>query len=822
MKNKRFQQTISILTLLAVFFGSSVLVKALPGDPDEIYGTTGFYIDNQPNTGDNESTAFFDGELTADGKLISVGTFTYFIPTQNFGYTTDFYIQRILPNGQRDPSFGNIGAGNGNAPGSVRLNNLFPLGTEAVARAVKIQQDNKIVIAGVCNIIVGVGTQDVRQSGFGMCAARLNPNGALDTSFGGNNFIVQHSPSNPSYNFNYTMPAGTTFVHYPNQFESGYAGRFNSNNAGALDVAIHSDGRIVLAGYGAQREFGANNAFLGYNHVAAVVTLAPNGGFSSVHIAPGDQTASVDARRTRGRAFYQVETQSDGNFVAVGNNLHLNNDGFIDGNRWILTNGTASWTSENFSNRGLALSLKLTRGNKILVGGWAKQTGDIGYVGALMRFNSNLTPDTTFGSNGRVTYCRGEVPCQILPFTITVKLASVQNDGKILATLSTRGNPYSFPGSPEGGEALVRFNPDGSIDRSFGNAFGNNANNVESYGFSFLRRDDGQGGFLSLQESPFAVLQTDGKIVAGGIFAVNGYQNGRAGTTRRQNTFVSAKGGILSDFNNDGRADISVYRAGVWHQLNSLNNSYSAAQFGISGDRLAPADYDGDGRTDLAVFRNGTWYIYQSSNNQVRVLQWGVAGDLPRPGDFNGDGQADIAVFRPSNGTWYVFYSNPIQPGNVTHSIVQFGSSGDIPMLGDYDADGKTDFAVFRPSNSVWYILRSSDNKVQIDSFGTTGDIPLNGDFNGDSKADLAVFRPSNRTWYIARPTGVPAQNFDAFQFGVSTDIPVPADYDNDGKTDVAVYRSGTWYILQSGNNSTVITQFGLANDTPVPAAYLP
>jgi hypothetical protein len=62
---------------------------------------------------------------------------------------------------------------------------------------------------------------------------------------------------------------------------------------------------------------------------------------------------------------------------------------------------------------------------------------------------------------------------------------------------------------------------------------------------------------------------------------------------------------VVSDFDGDGRSDVSVWResAGAWYSTNSSDGSQAARQFGSAGDQIVPGDFDGDGRTDYAVFR---------------------------------------------------------------------------------------------------------------------------------------------------------------------------------------------------------------------------
>lgn len=275
-----------------------------------------------------------------------------------------------------------------------------------------------------------------------------------------------------------------------------------------------------------------------------------------------------------------------------------------------------------------------------------------------------------------------------------------------------------------------------------------------------------------------------------------------------------------ADFDGDGKSDISVYRpdTGVWYALTSSNGGFTATQFGLSTDILAPGDYDGDGKTDQALFRpsDGSWQILTKAGF-YSARPFGTAGDIPVPADYNGDGKTDIAVFRPSNGTWYIANSD----SQGTYSYIQFGTSGDNPVPTDYDGDGKADVGVYRLNNGVqeWWIQRSTAGFFAT-VFGAAGDKAVEADFTGDGKADVAVFRPSTGTWYVLRSEDY---SYYAFSFGQTGDIPSPGDYDGDNKSDPTVFRpsSGVWYVQRTTGGYSIV-QFGLNGDRSVPQAYLP
>ncbi len=792
------------LTLLLLGLILSTGIFAQQGGLDTTWGTnnTGIYQDAFPSlplpSGEGDkSRGFGISEVLADGKIIAAGnvTLAYINNNGNGGYASDFLVRRLNADGSVDTTFGT----NGEA-----RTTFYRWGAGSYERShnptytMKVQpSDGKIILASMCSVGGAPDPNTQLPLGNDLCLVRYNQNGTLDTSFGGNTVTRRLGNTVTSY----TMEAGKVWTYTGTNLISPFTDTVNAGGT-PVKIQIAPDGRIFV--FGNSRDDIVGGTSNGGGRVKGFVAVYSGSGalqnIASLVDTTGNSTAGWGEV-----TIYDGDLLSNGDFIAVGSQRTLvsSNPSVFSQHRWrIFTGSSGGGFLESDVNAGSrAGAITMLRGNKILVGG---QTNGAGFGSpTLVRYNGDLTLDTTFGVNGRILY-DGTTNLSIdLRYIASLK---TQPDGKILGTTQA-GN-------------IVRFNPDGSLDHSFARDREDVADNLNRRGllpnlryitpFPVVPGADMRINFGGVSFRPNGKLVTSGNVGESfGVFT------GRAVVAQLKTSFRN--GGTFSDLNNDGKSDIAVFRPtdGVWHSLDSFNGNYTPVQFGLSGDKLAPADYDGDGKADRAVFRNGVWYIFQSSNNQVRYAQWGSAGDLPRPGDFNGDGFADIAVFRPSNGTWYIQYSNPVQPGNITTNIIQFGQSGDAPLLADFDGDGKSDVSVFR--NGVWYFIRSGDGSIGIVQFGIAGDIPVVGDYDGDGKADIAVFRSG--TWYVQRSTD---NGYTILNWGSAGDKPVPGDFDNDGRNDFAVYRNGVWWILRSSDGGFSATNFGLATDLPIQTAYLP
>lgn len=166
----------------------------------------------------------------------------------------------------------------------------------------------------------------------------------------------------------------------------------------------------------------------------------------------------------------------------------------------------------------------------------------------------------------------------------------------------------------------------------------------------------------------------------------------------------------------------------------SGTNSYDGGQFGLSTDIPFPKDYDGDGKADISVFRasNSTFFTYRSSDFTIEGAEMPSSG-TPVSADYDGDGQANYAI--KDGNAWKI-----MNAAKTSTTTITFQNAGDIPVQNDYDGDGLVDIATWRPSNGTWYIRQSSKlgitgqsptggnphpNELRATQWGMDGDIPV-------------------------------------------------------------------------------------------------
>jgi uncharacterized delta-60 repeat protein len=307
------------------------------------------------------------------------------------------------------------------------------------AYAVAIQRDGKIVAAGS-----GDGGPH-----FAFVLARYAKNGALDTSFG---------------------RGGKVRTSFPGKLDDG-----------ASAVGIQRDGKIVAAGSHATGRNSSDFALARYN---------PDGSLDTSFGKGGMVTTSVGAS-----SFAQaLVIQPDGKIVAAGLGgpskgpqafalVRYNPDGSLD-----TSFGEGGMVTTGVGGSSFAQALVIQADGKIVAAGGG---GKSHYAFVLARYTTNGSLDVSFGKGGTVsTRFAGS-------FDDEASAIGIQRNGKIVVAGShaTGRNSSDF--------ALARYNPDGSLDTSFGKSG------------RVLTAFRGQATANAL------VIQSDGKIVSAGANASN-------------------------------------------------------------------------------------------------------------------------------------------------------------------------------------------------------------------------------------------------------------------------------------------------------------
>ena len=450
--------------------------------------------------------------------------------------------------GDLDPTFG--------AGGKVTT---FVGSSNSYANAVAVQSDGKIVVAGSPDLV------------------RYNSDGSLDTTFGTNGIVT------------------------------------NSGLAGGSDLAIQPDGKIlVIGGSGGLHDNikvarfngnGSPDTTFGTNGIAMPYYIGPecencSASGHSIALGPGGKIlaagdvsygnyidyllVSLNKDGSEDSAYSQhagqfddltaMAIQPDGKIILAGNaepndfsryccdSLAFERDYYAtdpsDGLEPDPSFGTNGVVIPSFGNVGfIDYSAAIQSNGKIVaVGEYDCQTGNTGctangYKFSLARFNNDGSLDTTFGTSGlSITNFRdlSDLTVPDIYLSGDAKHLAIQPDGKIVVAGDTSDSHFF----------LARFNSNGSLDTTFGNA----GEITTAFGTS----DD----VCSI------ALQSDGKILAAGSTS-NGTNTGIALARYLVANVKSVTATFISEAANDGTILESYQNSGVGATQNGFATTIS-------------------------------------------------------------------------------------------------------------------------------------------------------------------------------------------------------------------------------------------------------
>jgi len=355
--------------------------------------------------------------------------------------------------------------------------------------ALVLQPDGKLVAAG---------RAEPGGHFYEFALLRYNADGSLDTTFGSGGIV--------------TTPIGCSF-------------------AELRALVQQPDGRLVAAGYGNVSApdgqcLVTNFALARYNADGSLdASFGTNG---KVTTGFGDWS---DA--------YALVLQPDGKLVAAGSGwgfgpgfvlARYNADGSLD--TTFGNGGKVRTVIQDPSAQEGAYALALQPDGKLVAAGYVEYCPYYcpdHFDWALARYNADGSLDTTFGNGGKVTTSFGGWS----NIWQGANALALQADGKIVAAGNIDVNTYSVL-------ALRRYNPDGSLDATFGDA-----GTARSY-------------WPLLTNASAVVIQPDRRLVAAGSGFVSGW--GTEFALARYNT----NGSLDGTFGNAGVATTASGRPSEW------------------------------------------------------------------------------------------------------------------------------------------------------------------------------------------------------------------------------------------------------------------
>ena len=367
--------------------------------------------------------------------------------------------------------------------------------------------------------------------------------------------------------------------------------RYNTN--GSLDTTFDGDGKTTVS-FGTRGDFGesvviqndgkiiaaGNTTILGLNTDFALARFNTDGTLDNTFGVGGKVTTNVGSDDVA----YKMALQSDGKIVVAGTSSLVNDYGYSlvrynsDGTLDTSFDGDGKIIVDLFfdiNREGYALAIQ--NDGKIVIGGVSDENI------ALLRFNSNGSLDTTFDVDGKVTTDLGNLD--------VIYAIAIQSDGKIVVTGATR---FSLTSSDL---VVARYNTNGSLDISFG-----------SLGIIIF-------DFGTSAEGASVVLQSDGKIVVGGIidsdFLLLRYNsNGTIDAT------FDTDGKVITNFGgDDGALSIKLQTNGKIIAAGFSNDDFALARY--NNGTLSTQDFT-TSNNSVTVFPNP--FAYSTTINTKQVM----------------------------------------------------------------------------------------------------------------------------------------------------------------------------------------------------------
>jgi len=379
-----------VTMLLALVLPTMVLAAA--GALDTTFSKDGKLVTNVHPT---RSDWLYDVAIQSNGKIVAVGF-------SDMSGSEIISVVRYRPGGRLDTTF------SGDGKVFTRLGNVL-----SQAYSVAIQPNGKIVISGQsCNSYMHICDAAV---------VRYNANGSLDTTFSGDGKVIVDSggDDNGSYGGLAIQPDGKiVIVGYMWNGSDNDMAIYRLNPNGALDttfsgngrarvgfgsgrwdtaraVVIHPDGKISVAGHSCETSVKNCNF--------AVARLKSDGSLDNTFSGNGKLTTNFGASEYCSGA----ALQADGKLVVAGEKFvsdinrkialaRYNHDGSLDttfaGNGKRVTSFGLAWASD----------VLVDSNGKIVIASWAN--GDFGVV----RYKTNGSLDKTFSGDGKLAVDFGQ------------------------------------------------------------------------------------------------------------------------------------------------------------------------------------------------------------------------------------------------------------------------------------------------------------------------------------------------------------------------------------------------------------------------------